>query len=86
MLAPPITQRPPPPTGNPGSTTDFYLGLANIRSLKNKVDSLHDHITQHDFDAFRITETWLTNSVHDDVWLQSSPIDSHQLVCSQYLE
>ena len=46
------------------------LGLANMRSLKNKDQALLNYILEHQIDVFLVTETWLKQE--DDIWKQCS--------------
>ena len=41
---------------------NFHLGQGNTRSVRNKTELLHDHITKYKYDAFVITETWLKDT------------------------
>ena len=42
------------------------FGLANMRLLKNKDQTLLDYIIENQIDAFLVTETWLKEE--DDTW------------------
>ena len=53
----------------------FHLGCGNLRSIRNKVELLHDHITKFNYDEFVITETWLKNTVSDEIWIHGSALN-----------
>ena len=51
------------------------LGLANMRSLKNKDQALLNYILEHQIDVFLVTETWLKQE--DDIWKQCSCLNQN---------
>ena len=40
---------------------EVKLGLMNVRSVRNKLDYVFDHIFDNDLDIVALTETWLSN-------------------------
>ena len=51
------------------------LGLANMRSLKNKDQALLNYILEHQIDVFLVTETWLKQE--DENWKQGSHLNQN---------
>ena len=40
---------------------EVRLGVMNVRSVRNKLDYVFDHIFDNDLDIVALTETWLSN-------------------------
>ena len=40
---------------------EVKLGMMNVRSVRNKLDYVFDHIFNNDLDIVALTETWLSN-------------------------
>ena len=40
---------------------EVKLGVMNVRSVRNKLDYVFDHIFDNDLDIVALTETWLSN-------------------------
>ena len=53
--------------------------LANIQSIKNKDAVLHELISDKDIDASCVTETWLSYSCNDKVWIQATDLNKNRL-------
>ena len=49
------------------NTDALTVGLANCQSVRNKTESIVDHITEHDIDVMAFTETWLNGDQTDNV-------------------
>ena len=46
----------------------------NTQSIRNKDDILSEYMRSEAIDMAIATETWLTNSVRDVVWLESNKL------------
>ena len=48
--------------------------LINSQSIKNKDELITEYLISNNIDACILTETWLTNSDYDKIWLECSEI------------
>ena len=53
--------------------------LDNVQSIKNKDAVLHEFISDNDIDVSCVTETWLSSSDNDKVWLQATDLNKNGL-------
>ena len=54
--------------------------LANTQSIKNKDAVLHQFILENDRDICCVTETWLSSSDIDQVWIQATDLNKNGLM------
>ena len=59
--------------------SQIMLVVLNAQSARNKVDGIHDVITEHDIDILALTETWLTSTRKDEFFVKSLAISGHKL-------
>ena len=45
---------------------EVKLGVMNVRSVRNKLDYVFDHIFDNDIDIVALTETWLSNEENNN--------------------
>ena len=45
---------------------EVKLGVMNVRSVRNKLDYVFDHIFDNDLDIVALTETWLSNEENNN--------------------
>ena len=55
-------------------TKHLNIVLINSQSFKNKDELITEYLTSNNIDACILTETWLTNSDYDKIWLECSEI------------
>ena len=53
------------------NTRNFHLALVNARSVKNKVEEIIQTFISSSIDVLIITESWLSDSIDDEVWLET---------------
>ena len=56
--------------GQDHTNRKFTLILSNVQSIKNKQDTIIEHLEDSNADFAVLTETWLTDD--DEVWVQGS--------------
>ena len=54
---------------------NITISVFNAQSIRNKEALILDHLLQHKVDLAVVTETWLTDTDRDKVWLQSSDVN-----------
>ena len=54
------------------------IGTVNARSIKSKLELLHEMVTTFKIDLLIITETWLSNTENDQTWLDSSFLNQQE--------
>ena len=55
------------------------ISTANVQSLKNKSEEIHDYITESGCNIMVLTETWLKNTDEDKCWLQCNELNRGNL-------
>ena len=55
-------------------TKHLDIVLINSQSIKNKDELITEYLINNNIDACILTETWLTNSDYDKIWLECSEI------------
>ena len=55
----------------------FTLATVNIRSIKGKDQELHQYLTENNIDMFTVTETWLSDTHADKLWLQTMDLNKN---------
>ena len=55
-------------------TKHLNIVLINSQSIKNKDELITEYLISNNIDACILTETWLTNSDYDKIWLECSEI------------
>ena len=55
-------------------TKQLNIGLINSQSIKNKDELIAEYLISNNIDACILTETRLTNSNNDKIWLECSEI------------
>ena len=58
---------------------NMHLATVNARSIKNKSDDIVITMLNKATDLVVITESWLTDSIHDKVWLQTEQFNDNNL-------
>ena len=58
---------------------NLLILTANVQSLKNKSEEIHDYITESGCDIMVLTETWLRNTDEDKCWLQCTELNRDNL-------
>ena len=51
-------------------TKHLNIVLINSQSIKNKDELITEYLISNNINAFILTETWLTNSDYDKIWLE----------------
>ena len=57
----------------------IHLATVNARSVKNKSEDIVTSMLKKAIDLVVITESWLTDSIHDKVWLQTQQFNDSNL-------
>ena len=60
-------------------TNTLKFLLANTQSIKNKDAALHQFILENDIDLSCVTETWLSSSNIDQVWIKAMDVNKNGL-------
>ena len=60
------------------ATTKLRCAFCNAQSLRNKVTSITDHITEHDLDIIGLCETWLCGDESDKIFIKGLTPDGYQ--------
>ena len=55
-------------------TKQLNIVLINSQSIKNKDELIAEYLISSNIDACILTETWLTNSDNDKIWLECSEV------------
>ena len=58
---------------------NFLISTANVQSLKNKSEEIHDYIIESGCDIMVLTVTWLKNTDEDKCWLQCNELNRDSL-------
>ena len=58
-------------------TKQLNIVLINSQCIKNKDELMAEYLISNNIDACILTETWLTNSDNDKIWLECSEIRQH---------
>ena len=64
--------------GTETATTKLRCAFFNAQSLRNKVTSITDHITEHDLDIIGLCETWLCGDESDKIFIKGLTPDGYQ--------
>ena len=55
----------------------IQAAFANVRSIKGKDLEIFNYLEEHQIDFCVVTETWLTNTTNDNIWVKSAEINKN---------
>ena len=58
-------------------TKQLNIVLINSQSIRNKDELIAEYLISNNINAWILTETWLTNSVNDKIWLECSEVQKY---------